>query len=310
MSDRNLIHSSSTELVEALNDEKLIELWLADRPHNTACAYGRAIALLQAHLQGKPLAQVQFNELATWKGNLEGKPATMAAAVRAVKSFYSCVSRIFPTYIANVAAKLRIPPVSDQISKNVLYEEDSKTVRSQLRKEEAIVQAMILLGICSGRRVSEVTGLRWSDVSEVQVDAGKGTSGGVAAVLRVLAKGGNYEYCELTPEQWNEIRQLLPTPWGHNEPLLGWWVDRPTGELRSYSRHSCYRRAVRVTKAALGASGARCFHALRHTHATLALRGGASTLELRRQCGWKSERMLNRYVHQKAGEGSAYSIPL
>lgn len=261
------------------NDEKVIAMWLHDRPTGTQTNYRRTIGELQ-RVVGKPIQQTTLEDLQVYADYLTGrnlKDATRRNKINAVKSLFTFTTKLQYTRF-NVAAALRVRQAKTTLAGRILRKE-------QVRK--LLSHPFLVLMYATGARVSELCQLRWEDFQER--DDG-------AVQVRILGKG-NKQRVLIVPEQvWAQVRPLQGSR-SANEAVF-WHNGRPM------SRFDAHRLIKQVAQEA-GLDGKVSCHWVRHAHAQHSLAGGAPLQLVRDSLGHSSIATTNAYLESMPDDSSS-----
>ena len=127
---------------------------------------------------------------------------------------------------------------------------------------------MVLVPLDTGLRLSEVAGLRKSELAEI---------------VRVLGKGSKIRHVPFSADLVDRLRRV-----GDESHI---WTAADGAPLSRGGVKTTYRRLF----AASGVRGGA--HSLRHTFATEYLRGGGDLYRLSRIMGHSTTRITERYLH-------------
>src|SRR5450631_1135512 len=75
------------------SDERIVELWLRDRPANARVAYERDYARFRAFIGSRGLRRVGLGDLSDFAATLTGSPATRRRTLSAIKALRPPASR-------------------------------------------------------------------------------------------------------------------------------------------------------------------------------------------------------------------------
>ncbi len=276
---------------QAETDEQLLRLWLHGRGPNTVRAYDADVARFRAFV-GKPLRAVRLADVQAFADSLGHlSDASRARSLSVVKSLFGFAHRL--GYLQfDVARPLRLPRIRDRLSERIISEED--VLRVIALEPGARNKALLRTLYSTGVRVSELCGLRWSDVSETD-DGG--------AVLAVYGKGKRLRHIRLTAGTWDALKALHGDA-GSDDPVFA--SSRGGGPLdpRQVGRivHAAARRA--------GVDAEVSPHWLRHCHGSHSLDRGCPVHVLQQTLGHASLATTTRYVHAKPSESSCKYLPV
>src|SRR3954469_7586349 len=260
-------------------DRDLIAMWVARSasPH-TRRNYRRQAARFLAFVN-RPLAAVRLGDVQAYLDSLqEAAPATRANVVAALKSLFSFAQET--GYLRfNLGKVLKAPPVKNTLAERIL---DEAAVHRMLALEtSARNRALLTLLYGGGLRISEVTGLRWRDLSE-RDGAGQVT---------VYGKGGKTRVVLLSTGTWMLLAGLRGAA-GPDAPVFR---SRKGGRLDQSAVH----RIVKAAAARAGLSAEVSAHWLRHAHASHSLDRGAPIHLVQQTLGHASVATTGRHLHAR-----------
>jgi integrase/recombinase XerD len=234
-----------------------------------------------------PLIGAFLKHLEEDRGN---SPRTRNARLGAIHSFYRYAALEHPEHAHTIARVMAIP--TKRYERNTVTYLDRDEIGTLLaapdkrtwlgRRDHALLALMIQTGV----RVSELTGLRVSDVHL-----------GTGPHIRILGKGRKRRATTLTGETVKVLRAWITERQGQpNEPLF------PTRQGRQLSR---YTVGVIVTKHAATAVASRPSlnrksvtpHTLRHTNAMLLRAKGLDIATIALWLGHESTQTTHIYEH-------------
>ncbi len=140
------------------SDERIVELWLRDRPANTRVAYERDYARFRSFIGPRGLRTVGLGDLSDFAATLTGSPATRRRTLSAIKALLTTGFKMGALRF-NVGAALRLPKVVSRRAERRLEEIEVFRLLTALDgqpRARAIVEA--LYG--TGARVEELVQLR------------------------------------------------------------------------------------------------------------------------------------------------------
>lgn len=276
---------------EANSDEQLIGLWLHGRSRHTQRAY-RADARRFLGFAGVPLPQVRLADLQSFADALVATgmaPASQCRTLASVKSLFSFGHRL--GYLPfDVAKPLKLPPQRDRLSERILEEAEIQRMLALEPNPRNATMLYLLYG--SGIRVSELCGLRWSDVQP------RGQQGQVT----VFGKGGKTRTI-LIPSSVTSRLTALRQNSTDDAPVFVSRRRRPISE-------SQVLRIVKTAARRAGINRTVVVHTLRHCHASHALEHGAPISLVQATLGHASISTTGRYLHSKPNDSSGRYLPL
>jgi integrase/recombinase XerD len=164
----------------------------------------------------------------------------------------------------------------------------SLMIRAAPTKRDRVLLEVLYAG---GLRVSELTGLIWSDV--LPRDKGQ-------VQLSIVGKGGKVRQV-LLPEIVSRALQSLRGDAGANDPVF---VSRKGGALTERGVHDIVRR----TAAAAGIEAPVSPHWLRHAHASHAIDNDATLAEVKETLGHGNIATTSGYLHAKPETSSGLKL--
>ena len=217
---------------------------------------------------------------------LDGQaPATRVNATAAIISLFSFAQET--GYLRfNLGKVLKAPPVKNTLAERIL---DEAAVHRMLALEpNARNRALLTLLYGGGLRISEVTGLRWRDLSE-RDGAGQVT---------VYGKGGKTRVVLLSGGTWTLLAGLRGAA-GPDEAVFR--SRKGGGPLDESAVH----RIVKAAAERAGLSAEVSAHWLRHAHASHSLDRGAPIHLVQQTLGHASVATTGRYLHARPTDSSA-----
>jgi len=284
-----IISSESQQLANAgeyglipaeTDDRRLVELW-AGKPRRsttggTAANYLRFWVRFRGEV-GKPIQAITYDDLDRWVNGLAGAPATRKTAISYCKSLFSFAARV--GYIRlNPAAAIGTPGLPATVHKKVMDEGDVHALihAATCRRDRVLIRCLY----SSGCRISELLGLTWGDV--VAIGDGRGE-------LHVFGKGGKPRPVVISADTFRQLIQLRQGA-GKGDPVF---VSNRGNAMDRTVVHRMIRQAARDA----GIDGDVSAHWLRHSHASHAIKRGASLGAVRDQLGHSALSVTSVYVH-------------
>jgi site-specific recombinase XerD len=140
------------------SDERIVELWLRDRPANTRVAYERDYGRFRAFIGPRSLRTIGLGDLSDFAATLTGSAATRRRTLSAIKALLTTGFKMGALRF-NVGAALRLPKVVSRRAERRLEEIELFLLLTAVEKkprDRAIIEA--LYG--TGARVDELVQLR------------------------------------------------------------------------------------------------------------------------------------------------------
>jgi integrase/recombinase XerD len=260
-------------------DADLLDLWLGGRPPATRAAYSRDLQLFQAAV-GKPLDEVQGEDVARFVIGLVGSKATQARRIASLKSLYNFGVRL-GLLDHNPTLVVRCPRAEGAVHERILSEEEVTLVISEAApgRDRSLVRTLYLAGL----RISEALGICFVDLGRRWITVhGKGGRTRTVVVPEDLV-------ADLRGLRWKNDPDDAPVfKGGHGPPISGRYARRL---IRTASEEAIGRP--------IGP------HWLRHSHATHALERGAPIHLVQNSLGHRSLATTAAYLHVRPGQGSS-----
>ncbi|MCC6158881.1 MAG: tyrosine-type recombinase/integrase [Deltaproteobacteria bacterium] len=279
----------------ARDDEHLISLFLSIRTRCPATAKVYAYELSRfRRLAPKPLAAVTLDDLRVYVEALRGAglgEVSVSRAVTVVRSLFRFGHEA--GYLRwNVARAIRVSAPRGTPPGKFLTAGEVERLLDAARARGLRSLAMIGVLLATGLRRAELRAASWSEL----FDDGAGRVG-----LRVVGKGNKVRTVKIRADLLAVLRAMrrqlgLPEdldPYDRT-PLA---MNRLRGRISDRGLH----REVAVCARCAGIRKKVSPHWLRHTHATLALQGGASILQVQQALGHSSVATTGVYLHAARG---------
>ena len=273
------------------HDQEVISMWLHGRPEHTQRAYNQDVQKLLS-FTGKSLQDTTLQDLQRFSDSLDKlSDATRSRTLNAVKSLLSFAQEL--GYVPfNVGAALKPPKVRTQLAQRILTEEQTINLISATRDNKRNHALLRLMYHC-GLRVSEVCGLKWSDVVE-RSEGGQ---------ISVWGKGSKERNVLVVGAMWEELRGL------RGDSRLNDFVFRSRkGDTRLTERQ--VERVVIEAARKAEIPGNVSPHWLRHAHASHSLDRGANINLVRDTLGHASLATTGKYTHARPNASSSQYLPL
>jgi integrase/recombinase XerD len=267
----------------AQTDEQLISLWLFKKANGTQDIYLRS-ALEFLRVVNKPLRQVTLADLHGYLNAATGGRTTQRNKAAVLQSLFSFATKI--GYLSlNPGAALTIGRAPDRLSERILTQEEVDAIIDG--EENPRNHCLLRLLYCSGARISEICGLRWTDCVRRE-DGGQ---------ITVIGKGQKTRSIRLGMSMWEELLTLR-----------GEHTDFDPVFRSRHNRHLSPRRAERIVTQAATRAGIHknvSPHWLRHAHASHSLDNGAPPNLVKETLGHASLATTSAYVHARPNESSS-----
>lgn len=285
-------------------DWTLVREWLrSKRSVHTRKAYKRNLTQFYLFVAWKPLAQVTLSDLQDYAATLEyeqKEPATVAqmlATIKSILTFGMKTGRI----PFNPGAAVQLPQGKDKLAERILTPLEISAMLQEAQKHRSTRDyALLLLLYGSGIRCSELCGLQWRDVQE------NGSSGQIT----VVGKRQKTRSILLHPAVWEVLQAYKPEQVSADDYVF---PSRQQSIRQGVpSRRLTPSRVWQIVADIAQQAGVRHAspHFLRHTHATIALRGKASLKLVQETLGHSSLAVTGRYLHVRPEESSSNYLQL
>lgn len=279
---------SDAALTRVSSDDKLIEMWLHDRPAGTQTNYRATVRSFQRFLDFKPLQAVTLEDLQAYQDSLSEqqlKDSTKRCKLNAVKSLFTFATKLQYTRF-NVAAAVRVKKSRTTLAGRIL---NKSQVVKMLREESNPRNAALLkLMYATGARVSEVCSLSWEDFQERD---------DCSVQVRILGKG-NKQRVVLVPEPvWDEVKRLRGDR-SAGSPVFAGKQGKPLDRTTAH-------KILKAAAERVGLNSKVSCHWLRHAHAQHSLAGGAPLPLVRDSLGHSSIAVTNVYLESSPEDSSS-----
>lgn len=271
---------------QANSDEQLIQLWLHGRSKHTIKGYTNDIQHFSQQVN-KSLRTVTLQELQNYADYLTEKdyaPTTIKRMLCAVKSLFSFGHRI--GYLQFDTGKpLRIPTPKESISERILTQDEVLYMFEMAKNPRDKMLLMLLY--YTGLRVSEISGLRWSDFQKRDK----------TGQITVQTKGNKTNVILIPVHVWDKLCQFRN----------GAGEDSPVFRSRK-GNALCVgqiQRIVRRIALKAGITGNVSPHWLRHSHASHALENGCPIHLVQKQLNHSNIATTGKYLHARPTESSS-----
>ncbi|MEP0755626.1 tyrosine-type recombinase/integrase [Trichocoleus sp. Lan] len=270
------------------SDEKLIQIWLHNRPSGTQQGYCRDVEAMFEFI-GKPLLQIALEDLQSYSTHLVErglKESTQRRKLNSIKSLFSFGVKL--NYIRfNVAAALRIPKGNSILAGRIIREREVFKLIDchQLQPRD---RALLKLIYSTGVRISEALNLVWNDFSET-------ADGGAQA--KITGKGHKMRVVLVPLRVWLELEAIRQGADGTTPVFMSCRGRR----LERTAAHKIIKKALEEA----GLDPKISMHWLRHAHAQHALTKGAPLHLVRDSLGHSNISVTNIYLESNPSDGSS-----
>lgn len=278
--DYSLVDRSTT-------DDLLVSMWISRKSSAATQKQYRRCYGQFAGFVGKPLQEVNYNDLVSWAGALTGAKNSQKVAISAIKALFTFAQKI--GYIrVNPAVMIEAPKAKETLAERILTEDEILRMIHKTEKQRDNVLLRVLYA--SAGRISEVCGLTWTDV-KANSDSGQVT---------LFGKGGKTRAVKLSKATW-QVLQALRSGASDDKPVF---VSQKGGRLDETQVHRIVKQAAQRASIVGNVSA----HWFRHSHASHALDRGANIALVRDTLGHSSLAVTSRYMHVKPNESSALHL--
>jgi integrase/recombinase XerD len=267
------------------NDQRLIDMWLHGKSLHTQRCYKRAAEHFLASVV-KPLRAVTLSDFQAFTDTLQGKASSRRQVLAYVKALLSYGSRlgVLPVNVGPALAVIKTP---NTLADRILSETE---VARMLACSDGRDHLLVRLLYAGGLRVSELLGVKWSNVSV----ASDGT-----AYIAVCGKGGKSRTVRVT----QATAALLLA---HRAAAA---VDTYVFAGRNHALDPSQAwRIVRKVAERAGIEKSVSPHFMRHSHATHAIDRGVKITTVRDTLGHSSIAVTDRYAHARPADSSGLSL--
>lgn len=302
----DVMTAASADLAPVAIGEELIERWKAflDVKPRSAETYTKNVRQFMRYLAARDIKQPTRQDILSYRDELEAegkKAATINGYIVAVKLFFvwTSVNGIYPDVAAHIKGKklshdYKKDPLTVKQARAVLKTCDRATVKG--KRDFAILSLMMSTGL----RTIEISRANIEDLQTKEIEGKKQPED--ITVLYVLGKGRDdrQEFVKLPPPVLDAVRDYLQAvskgkPLKATAPLFGSTSRNNEGgrmSTRSVSRlvkEHCIEAGINSSRVTA--------HSLRHTAATLMLRGGTPVSEIQQILRHKDINTTLIYAH-------------
>ncbi|MBD2440983.1 tyrosine-type recombinase/integrase [Nostoc sp. FACHB-110] len=285
--------------------QRLIQLWLHDKPNSTQKCYLRYAAQFTAFLGGvsKAIRDTTFEDLVEFSEHLHQRglaAPTIQTYMAAVKSLLSFAYKT--GYIKqNPGAAISLKKVDQRLHEKVLTETDIAlmirlTERAEYRYQAQQIRDVLILKLLyvAGLRVSELVGLRWKDFTQ------RDFSGQVT----VVGKGDKSRHILLPEYLWQELMSYR----GDAAKDAYVFPSRKGKGMKPLQRQNV-DPIIKDAAQRAGLTEKVSCHWLRHSHATHNAERGTPVPLLQQTLGHADIATTSGYIHIRPGDSSALHLP-
>jgi integrase/recombinase XerD len=262
------------------SDERIVELWLRDRPANTRVAYERDYGRFRAFIGARSLRTVGLGDLSDFAATLTGSAATRRRTLSAIKALLTTGFKMGALRF-NVGAALRLPKVVSRRAERRLEEIELFRLLTAVEKQprdRAIIEA--LYG--TGARVDELVQLKRQQLV-ADID-------GPGGYVTLYGKHGG-RTIRVGRRTWDAL-QFLADGKEHDARIIAITDER-------------IRQILTAAAAAAGLQKKLSPHWLRHAHGSHAHQRGAPAATIRDTLGHASLSTTDLYLSSAPTDGSS-----
>jgi integrase/recombinase XerD len=288
-----------TLIPRGATDDQVVELWLRKKTsEHTKRAYRSDIEALFL-FTGKSLRETTMFDLQAYQESLTGGTNTQKRRLASVKSLFTFAAK--SGYLRlNVGSATSLPKSKDGLAQRILTESQ------MLRLIEATYDnprnhALLRLMYHTGMRVSEVVGLKWSDVIE-RDDGGQVT---------IFGKGEETRNVLISQDMYDELLSLR----GFLESDEYVFQSRKAHKDENGNMVKCLienqvNRIVSEAAHKAGIKGNVSPHWFRHAHASHSLDNHAPISLVQSTLGHKSLVTTSKYTHARPNASSSQFLKI
>ena len=275
----------------SFEDEETVRLWLLQKSKHTARAYERVAieALDFLNSLGRSFESAKAEDLINFcnlkPGSAKATIIQRAAIVKSVFSFGVRSGRLK----FNPSLILKFKRSGHKISDKILTVDEVLSMIESVKspRDEAILR---MLYSSAGRR-SEIINLNWGHVFE---------RGDGSAKISIFGKGDKRREIVISAKTYAAIKNLKSENTKSSDPVFTCEYGKKVRRISETTIYLVVKRAALLAGIRKQVSP----HFLRHSHATHALKGGASLKLLQDTLGHASIEMTGRYLHSDPEESS------
>lgn len=285
--------------------QRLIQLWLHDKPDSTQKCYRRYAASFTAFLGGvsKAIRDTSVEDLVEFSEYLYNKKLaapTINTYLAAVKSLLSFAYKT--GYISlNPGAAIKLKKIDQRLHEKVLTETDIALMirlteradyryKSQQKRDVLILKLLYVAGL----RVSELVNLKWKDFTQ------RSSTGQVT----VVGKGNKSRHVLLPEYLWVELMNYR----GDTPKDAYVFPSRKGKGLKPLQRQNV-DPIIKDAAIRAGLTELVSCHWLRHSHATHNAERGTPVPLIQLSMGHADISTTSAYIHIRPGDSSALHLP-
>ena len=270
-------------------NDLVVEEWLALHHGTTRKSYENTIHLFGTAVN-LPLHQIRSQHVRNWLDSLNCADTTKKKHLAILKAFFNYILTLdaAPIKASPIPKQFKVAVPRETLVERILTVEE---VRALIEKEADLRNHLILKTLYqTGVRVSELCGLRWSDLTpRPKIET---------VQLTVYGKRGKTRHITLKQELAQELMEFK----GDAEAATPIFTSATNNPLAPAHIHRIVKRAA--AKAELAQAEKVSPHWLRHAHATHALDKGAPLRLVQATLGHASLDTTSKYLHIRPSESS------
>ncbi|SRR5579883_259026 len=285
--------------------QRLIQLWLHDKPQSTQKCYRRYAASFTAFLGGvsKVILDTTVEDLVEFSEYLYNRKLAAPTINTYMAAIKSLLSFAYKTgYIKqNPGAAIKLKKVDQRLHEKVLTETDIAlmirlTERAEYRYKSQQIRDVLILKLLyvAGLRVSELVGLRWRDFTPRER----------TGQITVVGKGDKSRHVLLPEYLWQELINY------RGEALKDAYVfpSRKGKGMMPLQRQNV-DPIIKDAAERAGLTEKVSCHWLRHSHATHNAERGTPVPLIQQTMGHADLATTSAYIHIRPGDSSALHLP-
>lgn len=294
--------------------QRLVQLWLHDKPQSTQKCYRRYAAQFTGFLAGvnKAIAHTNVEDLVEFSEYLHNRglaAPTIQTYIAAVKSLLSFAYKT--GYIKqNPGAAIKLKKLDQRLHSKVLTLTDIAlmirlTERAQYRYQSQQIRDVLILKLLyvAGLRVSELVGLKWRDFTP-RDGALAPTVGDRTGQITVVGKGNKSRHVLLPEYLWQELMDYR----GYAPKDAYVFKSRKGKGMKPLQRQNV-DPIIKDAAERAGLTEKVSCHWLRHSHATHNAERGTPVPLIQQTMGHADIATTSGYIHIRPGDSSALHLP-
>ena len=285
-----LPQSQPTAIAVARSTTEVINLWLFGKSQNTQDAYRRDVNSFIAFVEGKEINRWTVNDIQGFSnalGEMGLAQSTVNRKILAVKSLLSYTQKLGLSQL-NAGAAVTVTKTKNTVNERILTE--SQVQEMVYSTTHPVERAILKLLYATGYRVSELCGLKWSDVTERE--------NGVVQ-LTIYGKGDKTRFILIKAALFAEVQMATGCA---GDYLFSTKNGKPFDRARIH-------RIIKKAGERVGIAGVSA-HWFRHSHASHSLDRGCAIHTVQASLGHSSIETTQRYLHARPDDGSGMHLAI